>query len=65
MQVSQKRSPRRQLPFGWPRGQARCGNLLFPNMPNGCRVGSIGMRDVSLHLAIGKPLERFLTLVGS
>jgi hypothetical protein len=34
-------------------------------MPNGCRVGSIGMRDVRLRLAIGKPLERFLTLVGS
>ena len=28
-------------------------------------MDSIGARDIRLRLAIGKPLERFLTLVGS
>jgi hypothetical protein len=31
----------------------------------GRRMDSIGTRDIQLRLAIGKPLERFLTLVGS
>src|ERR1700730_594831 len=33
--------------------------------PDGRRMDSIGTRDIRLRLAIGKPLERFLTLVGS
>ena len=33
--------------------------------PDGRRMDSIGTRDIRLRLAISKPLERFLALVGS
>jgi hypothetical protein len=32
--------------------------------PDGRRMDGLGARDIRLRLAIGKPLERFLTLVG-
>jgi hypothetical protein len=46
----------------WHTASNRCGAKVRTRSE---RMDSIGSRDIRLHLAIGKPLERFLTLVGS